>query len=79
MPLGIQDCRSLRREHLSFFRSVCEYIILVTSALELMYFHDDLVEGFIMVGGNVSTGLDIILYHESAKKYMVGAKELQVI
>jgi len=29
------------------------------------------------VGGNVSTGLGIILYHESPKRYIVGAKELQ--
>ena len=38
-----------------------------------------LIEGFIMVDGNVSTGLGIILYHESSKRYMVDAKELQVI
>jgi len=64
---------------LSFSKSVYEYIPLVANAPELMYFHDGLVEGFIMVDGNVSIGLGIILYHESPKKYMVGAKELQVI
>ncbi|EGI69182.1 hypothetical protein G5I_02095 [Acromyrmex echinatior] len=56
-------------------RSLCKYIPLVAPGL--VYFHDGLVEGFIMVGGNVSTGLGIILYHESPKRYMVGAKELQ--
>jgi len=64
---------------LSFSKSVYEYIPLVANAPELIYFHDGLVEGFIMVDGNVSTGLGIILYYESPKKYMVGAKELQVI
>jgi len=43
-----------------------------------MYFHNDLVEDFIMVGGNVSIDLGIILYRESPKRYMVDAKELQV-
>jgi len=64
---------------LSSSRSVCKYIPLVTGALGLIYFHDDLIEGFIIVGDNVFTDLGIILYHEFSKRYMVVAKELQVI
>jgi len=53
---------------LSSSRSLCKYIPLVASAPGLMYFHDGLIEGFIM-DDNISIGLGIILYHESPKSY----------
>jgi len=51
---------------------------LVASALELIYLYDGLIKGFMIISDIVSTDLDINL-HQASPRYVVGAKELQVI
>jgi len=47
---------------LSSSKSTCEYMQLVASVSELIYFHDGFVEGFMIVDAIVPTGLGINLY-----------------
>jgi len=54
-------------------------VYTIANAPGLTYFHDGFVEGFIMVGITVSTGLGIILYHASPNRYIMGANKLQMI
>jgi len=63
---------------LSSSKLFCEYMPLVASTPGLIYFHDSLVEGFMIVNA-VSTDLGINLYQASLKRYIVGAKELQMV
>jgi len=58
------------------FRSLSEFISLVTNDPELIYFRIGLVIGFSMTGGKVSTSRDVNRYHESPRRYMASASEL---
>jgi len=54
-------------------------MLLVASAPRLIYLYNGLIKDFMIISNIVSTGLGINLHQASPKRYVVGAKELQVI